>query len=416
MSDASVQAPRATATDQVDWRTIVLAVYAPSFLIAFAAGILIPVLPLYVRSLGASFAVVSLVVAAAGLGTLLSDVPAGVFLRRLGLRRAMIGGTGTLVVVGVLLGLVGFVPALIVIRLVSGVGSALWNISRLSYLAEEVPTTGRGRVLSTFGGVTRVGTFAGPAVGGLVAARFGLNAPFFVYAGAALLACLLAVVFVHDRAVEPVALAGEAPPSLHWRTVPRLIRLRLRELSTAGMAQVCAQMIRAGRQIIIPLYAAYGIGLGVSAVGTIVSLSAAVDMSLFYPAGLVMDRFGRRYAIVPSFGFLALGMALVPLTHSYLALLGATLVLGFGNGLGSGSMMTLGTDLAPPGQMREFLGIWRLIGDTGSTAGPVIVGTVASSLGLGVAAFALAGIGLLAAMLFLTVVQETHRPKKGASP
>ena len=65
-------------------------------------------------------------------------------------------------------------------------------------------------------------------------------------------------------------------------------------------------------------------------------------------------------------------MALIPLTGSFAALLAATSLIGFGNGLGSGTMLTLGADLAPPkGEgMGAFLGLWRLIGDTGHTSAP----------------------------------------------
>ncbi|MGH2459643.1 MAG: MFS transporter [Chloroflexota bacterium] len=199
---------------------------------------------------------------------------------------------------------------------------------------------------------------------------------------------------------------------MEWRAIPRLVRENWHALATAGSAQVFAQMIRSGRQIVIPLYAAYVVGLDVGAVGTIVSASTAVDMSLFYPAGLVMDRFGRRFSTIPSFLILSVGMALVPLTHTFITLLGATLVLGLGNGIGSGSMMTLGADLAPKGETGQFLGIWRLIGDSGSTSGPIVVGAIADALGLGAAALVLSGFGLLSAAVFATAVKETLRPRE----
>ncbi|HVB97301.1 MAG TPA: MFS transporter, partial [Chloroflexota bacterium] len=227
--------------------------------------------------------------------------------------------------------------------------------------------------------------------------------PFFLYSFVALIATILAILFVRESPHRQ----GKTPPPFHFRTVPRLMRQHYYAFSTAGLAQIFAQMIRAGRQLIVPLYAAYVIGLDVGAVGTIVSLSSAVDMSLFYPAGLVMDRLGRRFAAIPSFFIQAMGMALIPFTHSYLALLVAALMLGLGNGLGSGSMMTLGADLAPKNEPGEFLGIWRLIGDAGTTSGPIVVGTVADTLGLGAAAFSLCGIGLLAVLMFVVFVRET---------
>jgi predicted MFS family arabinose efflux permease len=48
---------------------------------------------------------------------------------------------------------------------------------------------------------------------------------------------------------------------------------------------------------------------------------------------------------VPSFAVMAFGVALIPLADDFTTLMLAGLVVGFGNGLGSGTMMTLGADL-----------------------------------------------------------------------
>lgn len=383
-------------------RGLVLSVYLPSFLLSFANGLLIPTVPLYVHTFGVSFEVISIVVAAAGIGTVAGDIPAGLVVGRFGRRPAMLVGTGLLAATALALGLSKFVPELILFRLLSGSGTALWSISRHTVLTQDVTARERGRAIATFGGVNRVGTFAGPAVGGLVGVQFGLVAPFFVYAGVAFLAMVLAFLFVPESKKRSVQ---HAP--FHVRSVGRLLVQHRRSFSTAGVAQIFAQMIRAGRQIIVPLYGAYVIGLDVGAVGAIVSASSAIDMSLFYPAGLIMDRFGRRSATIPSFLIQAIGMALIPTSHTYVGLLLATLVIGLGNGLGAGTMMTLGADLAPKVETGEFLGIWRLIGDVGGSGGPLVVGAIADGLGLGVAALALSGIGLMSVAMFVLFVQET---------
>jgi MFS family permease len=138
-----------------------------------------------------------------------------------------------------------------------------------------------------------------------------------------------------------------------------------------------------------------------------------IDMALFIPAGWVMDRFGRKVASVPSFAIMACGMLFIPLSHGFLGLFAAAAVVGFGNGIGSGSMMTLGADLAPPDAIGEFLGLWRFIGDVGQAGGPLVVGVVADALGLSATAFALAGVGLAAAAILSILVRETL---EGESP
>ncbi|HRQ11673.1 MAG TPA: hypothetical protein PLG36_11655, partial [Trueperaceae bacterium] len=110
---------------------------------------------------------------------------------------------------------------------------------------------------------------------------------------------------------------------------------------------------------------------------------------------------------VPSFVVQALGMALVPLSGGAFGLGAAAVLMGVGNGLSAGTMMTLGADLAPRGAVAAFLGRWRLVGDAGFVAGPLVVGLVAQQLGLGTSALAVAAIGAGAASWFAFGVPET---------
>jgi MFS family permease len=205
---------------------------------------------------------------------------------------------------------------------------------------------------------------------------------------------------------------------VRWRVVGTLVRRHWRELGTAGSAQIFAQVIRNGRQFIVPLYGHDVLGLSEAQIGGIVSISSAVDMSLFLPAGFLMDKLGRKYASVPSFLVMALGMAMLPFTTSYAGLLIATCVMGFGNGIGSGTMMTLGADLAPREATGEFLGVWRLIGDVGQTSGPLVVGGVADLVGLTMSALCLAAMGVMAAATLMLFVRETleQGPTVGPRP
>lgn len=391
--------------------SLLLPVYVPTLLLSVGQGILVPTLPLYAQDFGVNFSLVSLAVAAAGLGTLVCDVPAGMMLERFGRKPVMVVGTLALALATLALVFLRYYPALVALRFLAGAGTAMWNISRMAYLTDTVPLRDRGRALSTFGGVSRIGTFVGPALGGVLGTILGLAAPFYAAAATAALAAIISIIFIAESR-QPV---GAIHPHTRWSVVGGLVREHWRELGTAGSAQVFAQMIRAGRQIIVPLYGANVLGLNVGQIGSIVSISSAVDMSLFIPAGMLMDKLGRKFASVPSFLVMAAGMAMVPFASTYLGLLAATSVMGFGNGIGSGTMMTLGADLAPRQATGEFLGVWRLIGDVGSSGGPLVVGAIADLVGLAVGAFSLAGVGVLAASTLLLFVRETlHNPAAAA--
>jgi MFS family permease len=130
-------------------------------------------------------------------------------------------------------------------------------------------------------------------------------------------------------------------------------------------------------------------------------------MTLFYPVGLIMDRVGRKFAIVPSFLIMGLGLGLLPLTGSFAGLILVAGLIGLGHGLGSGAMMTLGSDLSPVQGRSAYLGAWRWIGDAGSSGGPLIVGWVAEALTLSLASLSIGVAGLLAGAVFAFLVPET---------
>jgi MFS family permease len=328
-------------------------------------------------------------------------------LRRYSAKSVMMIGLGILILTTFALIWTQTIVAVLILRLLSGVGMALYNVSRHEYIAASIVQAKRGRSIATFGGVHRIGWFAGPATGGFVAAAFGLRAPFLIFGVAAVLALLVVIVFV--KVTAPIR--GQRETSSMGGHLLETVKSNYRVLMIAGGAQLFSQMVRTGRQVMIPLYGADVVGLDVEAIGLIVSIAASLEVVLFYPAGMIMDRFGRKYAIVPPFIGMAIGMIMIPFTSDFTGLLLVGVFMGLSNGFSSGTMMTMGTDLAPEDSRSEFLGVWRLIGDTGASGAPIIVGRVADTLSLGLASWVMAGAGIIAAALFAFGVPEPLKKK-----
>lgn len=382
---------------------LILAVYVPGLMLSVCQGMLLPVLPLFARTFDASYGAVGLVLAAEGLGQILGDIPAGAMIRRIGRNNSM--RVGVVILLVTVLGLVWAegTAQIVFLRIVTGVGHAFWNVSRMAYLTESTASHQRGRAIAVFGGVGRIGSFLGPATGGAIAVYAGITAPFLAYAGLGV-AVLLITLF---------ALAPDPPKKRHEGRhallLGGILRAHFSILARAGTGQLLAQMVRTGRNVIVPLYGADVIGLDIQQVGVILSAASFIDMSLFYPAGLIMDSLGRKFASVPAFLIQAIGLALVSLTDSFNGLAAATCLIGLGNGLSSGTMMTLGADLAPSDGVGEFLGIWRLIGDGGHLGSPLVVGAISDSVGLAGAALVIAACGGLSSGLLAFFVPETLR-------
>lgn len=380
---------------------------------AFGQGLLVPILPLYAAEYGGSYSLAGLVVAAGWIGTMIGDLPVGMLLRKIGFKNAMIIGGALFGGATIALAFAGSPIELVALRILAGVGIAFYQISRHTFITHQIPPETRGRAIAVFGGINRIGHFLGPLVGGFVASFYGLAAAIMVAGFVALGIVVLSVVLVR----EPRTADSESQRSaLDFGVFKEVVQHNPRELAAGGIAQVFAQMVRAGRQIVIPLYAAYAIGLDPAQVGQIVSASHFIEMFLFVPAGIIMDRWGRKAAAVPSFIIMGGAMMMVPLTGSFITLLLVASLIGIGQGIGSGTMMTLGADLAPPGKAGEFLGLWRLIGDSGHAVAPMAIGAVADIIGLYLTAGIVGGLGFMSAGTLAAFVRETRWDSENQGP
>lgn len=393
---------------------LIASFYLPALLVAISEAVLIPVLPLYARAMEASYGLIGVVLAGEGLGLLLGDIPSGLLMRHLGQKRTMLLGIGCMAASVFLLVWCGSIVAALLLRLVAGLGASLYGVARHAYIAETAATASRGRSISLLGGLFRAGRLIGPLLGGTVATAWGLRAAFVAFGLLQAGALLLIVRFVPAAQGRRLSRSVHAPPRPLWHA----IKSQRRVLIAAGLGQIFAQTLRAGRPVIIPLYAADVLGLDVQIIGLLESIASAIDLAVFYPAGWIMDHWGRKWSVVPCFAIQAAGMALVPLAGSPAGLLLATTIISLGNGLGSGIMLTLGADLAPAEARGEFLGLWRFIGDGGSSGGPLIVGWVADLVALPTAAWAIAAAGAVSAAIFALFVPETlvKTPQAGLQP
>jgi MFS family permease len=374
---------------------------------SLASGIITPVLPIFLREFDAGYGLVGLVLSGQAIGMLLSDLPSGMVLRRLGQRRAMILGFFmiTLSMVALFWSRSGI--EVLTYRLVTGIGFSIMGVARHAYITENAEIGVRGRAVALFGGINRIGRFSGPAIGGLVASATSLRVPFLVAGG--LMGLVLTIVIGSIPRTEETTSWQKIPLGEYIRELRQTAKDYRGTLGTVGLGQLFAQMVRTGRNVFVPLYGADVLGLNIAQIGWISSMASAVDMMLFYPVGIIMDRFGRKYAIVPSFLIQGIGLGLIPFAGSLTGLAVVAGLVGFGNGLGSGTMMTLGADLAPKNRRGEFLGLWRLIGDLGFTLGPLLAGSVASVLALSDASVVVGGSGVIASLIFYFLVPETGK-------
>ena len=392
-------------------RALGLSVYLPSTLMAVAQMALLVVLPLYVLDLGGSLSTAALVFAMRGLGSVVVNVPASLVIERRGRRAGMILGNGLMAASALVVAHAASPVVLSLAALLFGAGMGAWLLARLAFITEEVPIHQRGKAMAGLAGLQRLGMLLGPLLGGVGVEQFGFRAVFLAVAGAALLTMAL-VRRAGPAPGPPAAAPASARPRAPLLTLaPRMLRRHRRIFLGAGVFAFCVQLLREQRRLLVVLWGTR-IGMDAEAIGLIVSGASVVDMAMFPLAGHVMDHWGRKAAGVGCIGVLGTAMGLLPLTGAPATFLCVAVLAGIGNGLGSGIVLTLGADLAPAGERSRFLGVWRLVGDCGALAGPLLTAAAASLS----AAFALTWlIGVVGGAVLWWRVPETLRPAAAAA-
>ncbi|VCU68109.1 drug efflux system protein MdtG [Pigmentiphaga humi] len=374
-------------------RTIAIPAYGPAVLYGVANGAILPVIALSARELGASVAMAGFIVSLIGIGSMVSNIPAALLTSRYGERRSMVGAA-LFSVLSLLLCIFSIHTWMLALGVfLVGMAASVFLLARQTYLIDAVPSHLRARALSTLGGTNRIGTFIGPFAGAAMIHYSGLDGGYWVA-----VAAMMGAGWIAHRAPD----FGEANRSAQPQAKPRVVdiaRSHGKVFLTLGLGILLVSALRASRQVVVPLWADH-LGMTAAATSIVYGLVAAVDMSVFYPAGTVMDRHGRFWVALPSVLLMGLALVAISLTHDLTAFLVFSLVLGFANGISSGIVMTLGADASPKQGRTEFLGIWRLIADVGNSLGPVILSAITAVASLAAGVAAVGSLGLAAAAVF----------------
>jgi len=376
----------------------------PSIISATGSAFLTPILPAYLTQTDASLTFVSAVLAAASIGAVAGTIPASIIIRHIGEQYATLGGIALAAIGTMLLAFGGGAPLAFVACLAAGFGQSIRLLSTQSYNRRAIGARVRGRIMSLFGGGMRAGALVGPLVAGFLAKWYGFGTTFLIAGGLMAAGCIPLLISIHRTDVPVVPLA---PPEQSTESLLQVIRAHFVIISLAGLAQMGTAAVRFGRLALIPLYG-LAIGLETDQLGLTIAIASATDLVLFPVAGWLMDAFGRLFAIVPAFLLMSAGLLALPLADSFWTLTGVGVIIGIGNGIGSGTMLTISTDLAPADNPARFLAALRLLGDTGRILGTVLVGFVADRLDLAASAYVLAAIGVASAALFAFGIGETR--------
>ena len=160
---------------------------------------------------------------------------------------------------------------------------------------------------------------------------------------------------------------------------------------------------------IIPILARDRLALDPDRIGFGLALASVVGLALAYPAGVLVDRYGRKIIIVPATVLSGISLLLFLMAPTYAWFLVACAAWSVAMGISGAAPAAYAADTAPAGMNASALGTYRMLSDLGYVVGPIALGLAADLAGANAALAATAVVLTAVALLFARLAPETYR-------
>ena len=270
------------------------------FLDSVGYGLVVPVLPLYARQLGASDFAIGFLFAAYAIALCLAAIPLGILSDRFGRNPFVLFGMFAMSGAFVFYALAGSYPLLVIARALDGLTAAATWSAALALIGDRFPDSEMGSKMGWTMSAAAIGAIAGPLLGGVLSDSLGYRAPFYTIAVACFAGGCVAL-FLEEKQVARRAL------STGWRMLRPVFTNR--NVMIACLVTLVTTTGLGLLEPILPIYLRNTFNLS----RTVIGLAFGVTM-LFYAvasplSGMLYDRTGRRKPIL---GGLLLTAAVTP--------------------------------------------------------------------------------------------------------
>ncbi len=391
-----------------------LSIYIPAMTLAVGTGIIIPVLPIFAKSFQVTFEVASLVIIMQQLGVTLASLPTGLLLDRIGRRKVVLAGPILLSLSSFLTVIARSFPELLFYRFIGGVGQQMWQLGRLTMIADTGADRERGRQITTMSAMENAGRLFAPALGGFVAVIWDIRAPFIVHGLLSLAAIIPSFKLVRETAPhltnDSKGEQADSGPDAGFRA------LLTYQVIIFFVAQFLASLTRgpifSGQ---INFYGAYAYDLGPQTIGILATAVTAIAIPITLGAGYIMDRYGRKATLVPGFSLLTVALIFIGITDytssSFKIFVIAYLCVFTSNAITGSNMQALGSDIAPKKARGKFFGVWTTVGTFGAPTSTSIFALLSAARGYWAAFGFLSVMALSTAVILGTQVRDRLREK-----
>jgi DHA1 family tetracycline resistance protein-like MFS transporter len=340
-----------------------LIIFLTIFVNLVGFGIIIPLLPYYAQTFGASPIVIGLLFGIFSLCQLVAAPALGDLSDRYGRRPILIFSLAGTVVSFVMLALAHSIAMLFAARIVDGLSGGNISTAR-AYVADVTEPKDRARAYGLIGAAFGLGFILGPALSGMLAG-ISYTAPIWAAAAITLVAMVMAWLWLPETVHR--ARAGAGNP---FRYLPALLRRPLvRRILTIDFIYWFAFAIF---QTTFSLFAAQRFGFDVARTGYFFAgfglLGAVIQGGFIRP---VVRRLGDKRTFLLGLSFGAFGLVATALAHSVTMFALALIPVAFGIGFGHPTMSSLVSRVARGDEQGRVQGAASAVESLGRTVGPV---------------------------------------------
>lgn len=385
-------------------------IFITVFIDLLGFGIIIPLLPFYAESFGASALTIGLLGTSFSLMQFVFSPIWGRWSDKVGRKPIILLGLMGSCLSYLTLALATSLPMLFVARIIGGIAGA--NIpTAQAYIADVTTPENRAKGMGMVGAAFGMGFIFGPAIGGLLS-RISPSAPMW-FASALCLSNFIAAWFLlpESRIVSAdTKTLGRLEAFKHAMTKPALVLLlALYFLVTAAFS---------GFEATFALFSEARYGFTAASIGF---LFAFIGVVLAVIQGVLVHRVVKRLGeprVIPIAIFcIAVGVGLVPFAWSVPTLLVALGVLAVGMGFNNPSLTSMVSRLSDPNDQGGMLGLASSLASLGRVVGPAWGGFLYDSYGMTAPYLSASGLMLVAfAVSFFGLSRlrhETHSPARG---
>ena len=377
---------------------IVLGIIA--FFVMVGFGVVIPVLPVFIRSFHVGYTEVGAVVSAFALMRFVASPFVGKLINLSGERTILAIGIGIVAVSSAMVGIAQSYLEVLILRGVGGIGSAMFSISAMTLLLGTTAPALRGRAVGFYQGGFLIGGMAGPAIGGLLAV-ISLRAPFFFYAGTLVLAGAVGLTFLRpaSRAVKDADTTAPIP----FRVVLSDTRFR-----AACLANFASGWSSVGvRSALVPILVVELLHKEELWTGIAFAIAAVVQTIALAPAGKFVDTVGRKPAIVGSYAAAAVIMLAIPFAGNIVVLIVLLSLFGVAAAfMGTAPAASVGDAAGSHGG--QPVAVFSAVSDLGAIIGPLAAGALLDAYSYP------AAFGSAVILLLVASVYALRMPRKAA--